>query len=70
MSGWDPHHRREGYLAAWQELNRRVAHDIERGTGDIKPPRILFSKEAQCDIDYVASDVLPFFRRHRSAEKS
>ena len=32
--------RPDGAIAAWQELNRRVAEDLHAGTGFIAPPVI------------------------------
>ena len=29
---------------SWRELNRRVAADLERGDGDIKPVRVLAAR--------------------------
>lgn len=31
------HGRRPGAMAAWQELNRRVAADLHAGAGEIRP---------------------------------
>jgi hypothetical protein len=30
--------------AAWRALNKMVADDIRQGTGDIKPPRVIYAK--------------------------
>ena len=31
------HHRHPAHLAAWRELNQRVAEDLRAGRGEIKP---------------------------------
>lgn len=41
-SQWD-HERREGYLDAYRELQRRVAADLSAKRGDIKPAKVLYA---------------------------
>lgn len=38
------HPKRHGHLAAWRELNRRVAADLKAGTGDIHPVKVLHKR--------------------------
>ena len=58
------HRRKRGSLAAWKELNRRVAEDLEAGVADIKPVRIIhrFATAPTTSTDRPAPDVATVLR--------